>query len=30
VHRLECAGFTDVSYRLHLGGVTALHVGTRG
>ena len=29
VHRLECAGFTDVSYRLHLGGVTALHVGTR-
>ena len=29
VRRLECAGFTDVSYRLHLGGVTALHVGTR-
>jgi demethylmenaquinone methyltransferase/2-methoxy-6-polyprenyl-1,4-benzoquinol methylase len=30
VDRLERAGFTDVSYRLHLGGVTALHVGTRG
>jgi len=29
VHRLECTGFTDVSCRLHLGGVTALHVGTR-
>jgi demethylmenaquinone methyltransferase/2-methoxy-6-polyprenyl-1,4-benzoquinol methylase len=26
--RLEGAGFTDVSYRLYLGGVTALHVGT--
>ena len=23
------AGFTDVSYELFLGGVTALHVGTR-
>jgi len=29
VHRMECAGFTDVSYRLHRGGVTALNVGTR-
>ena len=29
VHRLEGAGFTDVSYRLHMGGVTALHVGTK-
>jgi demethylmenaquinone methyltransferase/2-methoxy-6-polyprenyl-1,4-benzoquinol methylase len=27
--RMELAGFTDVSYRLHLGGVTAMHVGTR-
>ncbi|HEX2220801.1 MAG TPA: ubiquinone/menaquinone biosynthesis methyltransferase [Gemmatimonadales bacterium] len=27
--RMEHAGFTDVTYRLFLGGVTALHVGTR-
>ena len=27
--RLTRAGFGDVSYRLFLGGVTALHVGTR-
>ena len=27
--KLERAGFTDVSYRLRLGGVTAVHVGTR-
>ena len=27
--RMERAGFVDVSYRLHLAGVTALHVGTR-
>jgi demethylmenaquinone methyltransferase / 2-methoxy-6-polyprenyl-1,4-benzoquinol methylase len=27
--RMELAGFTDVSYRLHMGGVTAMHVGTR-
>jgi demethylmenaquinone methyltransferase/2-methoxy-6-polyprenyl-1,4-benzoquinol methylase len=28
-HRLEVAGFRDVRYSLFLGGVTALHVGTR-
>jgi demethylmenaquinone methyltransferase/2-methoxy-6-polyprenyl-1,4-benzoquinol methylase len=27
--RMERAGFTDVSYRLKLGGVTAVHVGER-
>jgi demethylmenaquinone methyltransferase/2-methoxy-6-polyprenyl-1,4-benzoquinol methylase len=27
--RMERAGFTDVRYHLFLGGVTALHVGTR-
>lgn len=27
--RLEAAGFTDVHYRLFMGGVTALHVATR-
>ena len=27
--RMERKGFTDVSYELFLGGVTALHVGTR-
>jgi demethylmenaquinone methyltransferase/2-methoxy-6-polyprenyl-1,4-benzoquinol methylase len=27
--RMERAGFVDVSYRLQLGGVTALHVGTK-
>ena len=27
--RLERAGFVEVEYRLHMGGVTALHVGTR-
>jgi demethylmenaquinone methyltransferase/2-methoxy-6-polyprenyl-1,4-benzoquinol methylase len=27
--RMEREGFTDVSYELFLGGVTALHVGTR-
>ena len=29
VRHMESAGFVDVSYRLHMGGVTALHVGTR-
>ena len=29
VRRMEVAGFVDVSYRLHMGGVTTLHVGTR-
>jgi demethylmenaquinone methyltransferase / 2-methoxy-6-polyprenyl-1,4-benzoquinol methylase len=28
--RLEAQGFRDVSYRLLMGGVSALHVGTRG
>ena len=28
--RMERAGFTDVTYRLRLGGVTAVHVGIRG
>jgi demethylmenaquinone methyltransferase/2-methoxy-6-polyprenyl-1,4-benzoquinol methylase len=28
-HRMESHGFTDVRYELFLGGVTALHVGTR-
>jgi hypothetical protein len=27
---MESHGFTDVGYELILGGVTALHVGTRG
>jgi demethylmenaquinone methyltransferase / 2-methoxy-6-polyprenyl-1,4-benzoquinol methylase len=27
--RMEREGFTGVSYRLFMGGVTALHVGTR-
>jgi demethylmenaquinone methyltransferase/2-methoxy-6-polyprenyl-1,4-benzoquinol methylase len=27
--RMEREGFTDVSYELFLGGVTALHIGTR-
>jgi demethylmenaquinone methyltransferase/2-methoxy-6-polyprenyl-1,4-benzoquinol methylase len=27
--RMEHAGFTDVTYKLFLGGVTALHVGAR-
>jgi demethylmenaquinone methyltransferase / 2-methoxy-6-polyprenyl-1,4-benzoquinol methylase len=27
--RMERAGFTDVSYRLKVGGVTAVHVGTK-
>jgi hypothetical protein len=26
---MERAGFVEVSYRLHLGGVTAVHVGTK-
>jgi demethylmenaquinone methyltransferase/2-methoxy-6-polyprenyl-1,4-benzoquinol methylase len=30
VRRMERHGFTDVRYELLLGGVTALHVGTRG
>jgi demethylmenaquinone methyltransferase/2-methoxy-6-polyprenyl-1,4-benzoquinol methylase len=29
VRRLERAGFVEVGYRLHMGGVTALHVGTK-
>ena len=29
VRRLEAQGFRDVSYRLFMGGVCALHVGTR-
>jgi demethylmenaquinone methyltransferase/2-methoxy-6-polyprenyl-1,4-benzoquinol methylase len=29
VGRMERAGFVEVSYRLHMGGVTALHVGTK-
>lgn len=28
--RLEAQGFRDVSYRLLMGGVSAMHVGTRG
>jgi demethylmenaquinone methyltransferase / 2-methoxy-6-polyprenyl-1,4-benzoquinol methylase len=28
--RLEQAGFQGVGYKLHLGGVTAMHVGTKG
>jgi hypothetical protein len=27
--RMELEGFTDVTYELLLGGVTALHIGTR-
>ena len=27
--RMERAGFADVTYELFLGGVTALHIGTR-
>jgi demethylmenaquinone methyltransferase/2-methoxy-6-polyprenyl-1,4-benzoquinol methylase len=27
--RMEAEGFSDVSYELFLGGVTALHVGTK-
>jgi demethylmenaquinone methyltransferase/2-methoxy-6-polyprenyl-1,4-benzoquinol methylase len=29
VRRMERAGFVEVSYALKLGGVTAVHVGTR-
>jgi len=28
--RMAAAGFTDVGFRLFLGGITALHVGARG